>query len=145
MKYRIETTTAPIHYWNSDSGFGWTLFPEDATEYSQAERNAGTLPANGCWVIINSPAEHLGDLSVLKNANSRNEDAPSLAIAPAELRRNHFTTIKLRPTVIRLSTTEGDYEDLNAQALEFEAALRLWVKGQQILTDGWMVDVIDED
>ncbi len=58
---------------------------------------------------------------------------------------NHFTTIKLRPVAIRLSATEAEFEDLNNQALEFEAALRQWIKGQQVLTDGWMVDIITEE
>lgn len=102
------------------------------------------FPAGGVWVILNEP-EHLGDLHILKGANSENEDASNPPIAAPEIKRNHFTTIKLRPVVIRLSVTEGEYDDLNAQALEFEAAARQWVKEQQILTGDWMVDVIEED
>lgn len=133
-KYRIENRSAnhPTLYWHEGNPGAWVHLKEGATIFSENERMQfpyGRLfPGGGVWVRLD-----------WKGANSRNEDAP------AELRRNHFTTIKLRPIAIRLSTTEGEYEDLNAQALEFEAAVRLWVKGQQILTDGWMVDVIDED
>ncbi len=90
---------------------------DDSSVYDEEQRTRTPLPALGVWVIIDEP-----------KAGS-----------------HHFTTIKLRPVVIRLSATEADYEDLNAQALEFEAALRQWLKGQQILTDGWSVDVITED
>ncbi len=118
MKYIIQALNEPRNYWHEGHAVrGWFPHRADATEFSEVDRERKTLPAGGCWVIT--------------------EQAP-----PA---KHHFTTIKLRPVALRLSASEGEYDDLNAQALEFEAALRQWVKGQQILTDGWMVDVITDD
>jgi hypothetical protein len=116
--YRIESIDEPTRYWHESHAVrGW--FPDKgaASQFGEGDRKTMPLPVGGVWVIIDEP-----------KAGS-----------------HHFTTIKLRPVVIRLSATEADYEDLNAQALEFEAALRQWLKGQQILTDGWSVDVVTED
>ncbi len=116
--YIIETIDEPKRYRRYENRQGvWTFQRQLAAEFDERLRQNLSLPAGGCWVIIDEPTP----------------------------KRSHFTTIKLRPVVIRLAATEAEYEDLNAQALEFEAALRQWVKGQQILTDGWMVDVLTED
>lgn len=119
----IESIEKPTLFW-SELGpvLGWTPDRSAATVFDHRRRmNGMSLPPGGCWVIAD------------------------LSIQQINARRDHFTTIKLRPVVIRLSATEGEYDDLNAQALEFEAALRQWVKGQQILTDGWMVDFVTEE
>ncbi len=117
-RYFIETIEEPKRYWlESHAVRGW--FPDRgaASYFGEGDRKTMPLPVGGCWVIVDEP----------------------------KAGTNHFTTIKLRPVAIRLSASDADYDELNAQALEFEAALRQWVKGQQILTDGWMVDVITED
>lgn len=132
-KYRIERRNEadqPTGYWSARRS-SWLAVSALATIYSQDDRDlfmrdATNFPVGGCWVIVNDP-EHLGDLFVQPT-------------------RNNFTTIKLRPVVIRLSATEGEYADLNAQVDEFEAAVRQFVRKQQILIgDEWAVDVIGEE
>jgi hypothetical protein len=60
--------------------------------------------------------------------------------------RHNFTVIKLRPVSIQLNAANGDYDALNVQALEFEAAFRQWLGEQQILTEPqWQIDVLTED
>lgn len=87
--------------------------------------------------------------------NSKSTAITSNVTCPGCLRlmavRHSFTTIKLRPVVIHLSTTKewenkGQYEALNAQALEFEAAVRQFVMNQQVLRAPiWQVDVQEEE
>lgn len=133
MKYRIERRNEaeqPTGYWNAHRG-SWLALASLATVYSESERELflrdtlngeqNVFPAGGCWVVADEP------------------------------RRNHFTVLRLQPVAIRLSTTKewsdnGEYESLNAQALEFEAALRQWIAKQQILTGPeWGVDIQTED
>ncbi len=112
-RYRIESIDEPTRYWHESHAVrGWFDEKGAASQFGEGDRKSMPLPVGGVWVIIDEPKAGL----------------------------NHFTTIKLKPVCIRLSASDRDYDELNQQALEFEAALRLWVKGQQILTDGWSID-----
>ncbi len=119
-RYFIETIEEPKRYWlESHAVRGW--FPDRgaASYFGEGDRKTMPLPVNGCWVIVDEPKRE----------------------------RASFTVIKFRPIAVRLSApADQEYEDMNTQALEFEAALRQWIKKQQVLDDEmWSVDVLTED
>lgn len=146
-KYRIENrphrlfTGQPILYWREGDPGAWMRRKENATVFSEAERTqflarapGHVFPGGGTWVIIDEP-EHVGDLLVSNGANSKNEDA-----------RHCFTVFRLRPVVIRLSVTPGEFADLNAQVDEFEAVVRQFIRKQQVLCGPeWEVDIQTEE
>jgi hypothetical protein len=113
-RYFIETIEEPKRYWlESHAVRGW--FPDRgaASYFGEHDRKCMPLPVGGLWVIVDEPK-------------------------PVQ---HHFTTIKLRPVVLTLSAIEADYDELNSQVNEFEAALRQWVKKQQILNGSeWDID-----
>ncbi len=122
-RYIIESINEPKRYWlESHAVRGW--FPDRgaASYFGEGDRKTMPLPVGGCWVIVDEPKAGT---------------------------RVNITTIKLRPIALRLSTvmdSEDEYASLNEQTLEFEAALRQWVKKQQILNGSeWDIDFVTED
>ncbi len=118
-RFIIESINEPKRYWlESHAVRGWFPGRGAASYFGEHDRKCMPLPVGGLWVIVDEP----------------------------KAGTHHFTTIKLRPVAIQLSAVDGDYDDLNRQAAEFEAALRQWVKKQQILNGSeWDIDFVTED
>ncbi len=121
-RYRIESIDQPTRYWHESHAVrGW--FPDKgaASQFGEGDRKTMPLPVGGLWVIVDEPKRE----------------------------RVNITTIRLRPIALRIAAvmdSEDEFASLNEQVNEFEAALRQWVKKQQILNGSeWSVDVICED